>query len=106
MTRWRDDGGHVLAKTIVQEGYRILLPESLWDRFHVGDEVIIDQTHDGRVVISVVEVEGRYAYPTTEVDSPLGRQLREIRQRIVASGAPLLDWNELDREMAERRGER
>jgi hypothetical protein len=36
----------------------------------------------------------------------LGRRLREIRQRIVASGEPLLSLEELDREIAARRGER
>jgi hypothetical protein len=36
----------------------------------------------------------------------LGRQLREIRRRIVASGQPLLDADELDREVRDRRGDR
>jgi hypothetical protein len=27
--------------------------------------------------------------------APLGRRLRAIRKRIVASGVPLLDWDEL-----------
>lgn len=36
----------------------------------------------------------------------LGRRLREIRERIVASGQPLLDWDGLDREIQRRRGER
>lgn len=36
----------------------------------------------------------------------LGRRLWEIRKQIVASGAPLLDWDDLEREVAERRGER
>ncbi len=39
-----------------------------------------------------------------EAISPLGRRLREIRARIVASGVPLLNWEELEREIAERRG--
>lgn len=34
----------------------------------------------------------------------LGRKLRELRRRIVASGQPLLDENELNREIRERRG--
>jgi hypothetical protein len=38
--------------------------------------------------------------------TPLGRKLWEIRQRIVDSGEPLLDWEDLEREVAERRGER
>jgi len=38
--------------------------------------------------------------------TPLGRRLRELRRRIVASGAPLLDWDGLDQEIRARRGER
>jgi hypothetical protein len=34
----------------------------------------------------------------------LGRRLWEIRARIVASGEPLLGWEEIEREIAERRG--
>ncbi|MGG6267326.1 hypothetical protein ACQ4M3_22595 [Leptolyngbya sp. AN03gr2] len=36
--------------------------------------------------------------------SPLGRKLRELRAQIVASGEPLLSREDLDRELAERRG--
>ena len=36
----------------------------------------------------------------------LGRKLREIRQRIVDSGQPLLDENAIDREVQSRRGEK
>jgi excisionase family DNA binding protein len=35
----------------------------------------------------------------------LGRRLWEIRSRLIASGEPLLGWEELEREIAERRGE-
>jgi hypothetical protein len=34
----------------------------------------------------------------------LGRQLWEIRARIIASGVPLFSWDEIDQEVAERRG--
>ena len=34
----------------------------------------------------------------------LGKQLREIRARIVSSGEPLLNWDDLEIEIAERRG--
>ncbi|MFQ4145975.1 DUF2281 domain-containing protein [Chlorogloeopsis sp. ULAP02] len=34
----------------------------------------------------------------------LGKRLREIREEIVASGVPLLNWEEVEREKAERRG--
>src|SRR5688572_9600149 len=36
--------------------------------------------------------------------TPLGARLMEIRKRIVASGQPLLDWDEIEREVSERRG--
>ncbi len=38
--------------------------------------------------------------------TPLGRELWEIRQRVLESGQPLLDWEDLEREVADRRGER
>ena len=34
----------------------------------------------------------------------LGRRLWEIRQQIIATGEPLLSWDDLERELAERRG--
>ena len=39
-----------------------------------------------------------------QAKTPLGRRLWEIRARIVASGTPLLSWDEIDREVQERRG--
>ena len=35
----------------------------------------------------------------------LGAQLLHIRERIVASGEPLLSWTEIEQDIAERRGE-
>jgi hypothetical protein len=35
--------------------------------------------------------------------SPFGKRLRELRNEIIASGIPLLNDEELDREIAERR---
>ncbi len=40
--------------------------------------------------------------PRTE----LGRKLWEIRRRIIESGARLLDWDQIEAEVAARRGER
>lgn len=37
--------------------------------------------------------------------SDLGAKLRAIRKRIVASGVPLLSWDEINAEIANRRGE-
>ena len=39
------------------------------------------------------------------VRTRLGEQLLRIREQIVASGEPLLSWEEIEREVAERRGE-
>lgn len=36
--------------------------------------------------------------------STLGERLQQIREEIVASGEPLLDWEGVEREKAERRG--
>lgn len=36
--------------------------------------------------------------------TPLGKGLLEIRAKILASGVHLLDWNEIEQEVAERRG--
>ena len=39
-----------------------------------------------------------------QAKTPLGRRLWEIRASIVASGVALLSWDEIDQEVAERRG--
>jgi hypothetical protein len=38
--------------------------------------------------------------------TPLGRRLWLLRQQAVRSGEPLLDWDDLSQEVAERRGEK
>jgi hypothetical protein len=53
------------------------------------------------VQTSQPEAEQEYE-PRTE----LGRKLMLLRKRIVESGEPLLDWDDLERELAERRGEK
>lgn len=42
--------------------------------------------------------------PEFQPKTPLGRSLWELRKQIVASGEPLLDREDLEREIAERRG--
>lgn len=37
--------------------------------------------------------------------TPLGRQLEQIRAEIVAAKTPLLSWEDLEREVSERRGD-
>jgi predicted DNA-binding antitoxin AbrB/MazE fold protein len=38
------------------------------------------------------------------VRTPLGRQLRDLRARVLESGAPHLDWEGISEEVAARRG--
>jgi hypothetical protein len=38
--------------------------------------------------------------------SELGRKLWDLRSRLVDSGEPLLDWEGIEQEIVERRGER
>ncbi|MEK7397995.1 MAG: hypothetical protein AAB116_13765 [Candidatus Poribacteria bacterium] len=48
-----------------------------------------------------LEQELLYNKPRTE----LGKKLREIRAKIVGSGEVLFNWDELEMEIADRRGE-
>ena len=41
---------------------------------------------------------------TTAKKPPLGERLREIPSKIVASGKPLLNADEIEKELADRRG--
>jgi hypothetical protein len=36
--------------------------------------------------------------------TPLGKKLLEIRRRVVASGRPLLSWEDVEKEIIEQRG--
>ena len=42
--------------------------------------------------------------PPFPLVTPLSKKLWELRQKIVESGAPLLDWDDIEREVQERRG--
>lgn len=42
---------------------------------------------------------------TFKPQTPLGKRLWSIRKRIVASGETLLEWDEIEKEVAARRGE-
>lgn len=42
--------------------------------------------------------------PPFPLVTPLAKKLWELRQKIIASGVPLLDWNDIEREVQERRG--
>lgn len=53
----------------------------------------------------LVEMLAAPARPAS-ASAPLAERLRAVRERIVASGEPLLSWSEIAAEVAERRGER
>ena len=38
--------------------------------------------------------------------TPLGKELRRLRRKIIESGQPLLDWDDIERLTAQLRGER
>jgi hypothetical protein len=44
--------------------------------------------------------------PTFVPRTPLGRRLWELRQKIVESGEPLIDWEDIEQEVQKRRGGR
>jgi prevent-host-death family protein len=69
--------------------------------------VIIESEGKPQVVmLSIPEYERLLSANRVEVgQTPLGRKLWQIRQQIVATGEPLLDWDEVNQEVAERRGE-
>jgi len=51
------------------------------------------------------EIEARNRRATFTPRTALGKRLWELRQQIVASGASLLDWNQIAVEVRARRGE-
>ena len=52
-----------------------------------------------------MDTETKTPTSTTEriARTPLGKKLLEVRQKIIASGRPLLDWEDIDREIAQQR---
>ena len=71
----------------------------------------IHDVHDGRITMkgTLLRSKKRAARVSGKPPSSrtkLGGILRKLRADIVSSGTPLLDWHGLDREIAERRGEK
>jgi len=52
-----------------------------------------------------METQTKVPMPTRECTArpPLGKKLLEMRQKILASGRPLLDWDDIDREITQQR---
>jgi hypothetical protein len=53
-----------------------------------------------------METQTTTSTPPTErvARTSFGKKLLEARQKILASGRPLLDWEDIDREIAAQRG--
>lgn len=79
---------------------------SQWSRVPAERVLAIERATGGAVTRTELRPD---LYPLEEGEqsgeiSDLGRRLIKIRERIVASGAPLLDWGDIEREVRERRG--
>lgn len=75
------------------------------ERFH---DFIGEKLANGGAMLSPEEAlrQFRADQQSSGARTPLGKKLRELRSKIVADRQPLLSLDELDREIAERRGER
>lgn len=94
------------VKTVVEDGYRIVLPEPLQSRFHVGDEIVIDEDRNGRVFIEPARSDQEIlATLLSGEENAIAQQLRLLRQQIVDSGVPLLDQDAIEREIDDRYGD-
>ncbi len=94
------------VKAVVEDGYRIVLPKSLHGRFHIGDEIVIDQDRDGRVFIDAASSDQEIlATLLSGEENAIAQQLRLLRQQIVGSGVPLLDRDAIEREIDDRYGD-
>ena len=77
---------------------------------HLDDQVLVgDPIHGG--VESQVSTDPLDRGPgvgevfDARAQTPLGRRLEQIRAEIVAAKTPLLSWEDLEREVSERRGD-
>ena len=55
---------------------------------------------------NVIPEDARRKLENTPARTPLGKQLRASREEYIRSGGKLLSMEEIDRELADRRGER
>lgn len=61
---------------------------------------------DNKMFETVVTAEEWAIKIKTQPRTELGKRLLALREKIVTSGAPLLSWDALDKEIKERRGEK
>lgn len=79
---------------------------NLWRlREEALEEYLKEPAHSDRPFTANGETSVIQPESSRKFRTPLGRRLWEIRSRIVASGEPLLGWEEIEREVSERRGE-
>lgn len=70
-------------------------------RYRLGDRIVLmtSKANQHDTPQASIPVDKNFQPKT-----PLGCRLWELRKRIVASGGPLLEWDDIEREVAERRG--
>ncbi len=69
------------------------------------EEYFKESPTTNKPLASKTETTVTQAEPPLQFKTSLGRRLWEIRSRLVASGEPLLGWEEVEQEITERRGE-
>ncbi len=78
---------------------------SQWKRVPAARVLAVERATSGTVARTMLRPD---LYPPDREPpgeiSALGARLIKIRERIVASGEPLLDWDDIEREVRERRG--
>ncbi len=75
------------------------------------EELVIEKlreldTAQQQQVLTFIDSLLRHQTPSNREPSSFGKKLRALRNEIIASGIPLLNDQELDREIADRRGDR
>lgn len=83
----------------VTQAYRLVnLYEKAWDEL----DAIIHEWHESALAISNPELEAALSQNSDE--EKLGERLRSLRTKIVASGEPLLNQEEIEKEIASCQG--
>ena len=79
---------------------------NLWRlREEALEEYLKDLVHNSAIPLAPQQSVASKSTKSRKLRTPLGRQLWKIRSRVIASGEPLLGWEEIEQEIAERRGE-
>ena len=85
--------------------YTLKLPAEIATRFQPADRFTVwvegDTLHLKLIDTTSVGIEEPSLAPAK---TSLGHQLREARAKIIASGESLLDWADVEQEVADRRG--